>query len=333
MPAWAIGGSALLGAGVSLAGGIFGQNAAKDAASSQQQGLFAGLQAQRSTTQQMLQYFDPFRQNALGAGSALTSELYAPSQQLSQAQNTMTDLQGKLTALQKQRKGYEIGTGVPVLTGKNASEKRKPIWDQMIADNEAQQAEIQTQLEQTKQQVNQAQQNVNNPNYLSDLIEKNPMFTAGANVVGRRLAAQGLQGSQEAIRQEGTLAAGVFQNQVGNQLGIYQPGAQMTGQMASNIMQSGQAQAKTLGNIGQAQAQGIMGANQALWNGIQGASNSVSQAGGTMLNYDMYNKLINSMGHKNTGATASTGANISPGFTQSAGNYSGFNANNFGMGY
>lgn len=296
----AIGGSAAVSAGVGLTGAFMGQNAAKDAASSQQQALFSALQTQRGTTAQMLQYFDPFRQMGLQAGTALTGELYSPGQQTFQAENTLATLQSQMKELQRVAEGYKTGVGVPLLTGKNASEKRKTVWDQMIADNKSQQAALQTQIEQQQRMVTQAQEQAKNPSSLSDMIEANPMYTAGSNVVSRRLAAQGLQGSQEAIRQEGTLAANVYQNQVANQLGIYQPTVGAAGQIATNIMQSGQNQAQTLGLAGQAQAQGTLNANQALWSGIGNATNSLNAGAGTLLNYQMFNNLMGSTGKANT---------------------------------
>jgi len=303
----AVGGAAAIGAGTSIYGGISASNAAKDASSSQQQGLWAGLQMQRGTTNQMLQYFDPFRQMGLQAGWGLTSQIYSPQQQIASGQMTLDSLNRKMKTLQQKHEGYKTGIGVPVLTGKYASEKRKPIWDQMIADNQAQMAELNDQIKQQQAMIDQAKVQAANPTSQADQLEKNPMFVAGSNVVGRRLAAQGLQGSQEAIRQEGTLAANVYQNQVANELGIYQPTVGQAGQMATNIMASGQNQAQTLGGIGQSQAQGIMNSNQAWMSGIQGATNAVTGAGSTMLNYSMYNNLINSMGSQNTGGTKTAG--------------------------
>src|SRR6185295_8209212 len=149
-------------------------------------------------------------------------------------------------------------------------------------------------------------------------------------------AAQGLQGSQEAIRQEGTLASNVYQNQIQNQLGIYQPTVGASANMAGTIGNMGQGMAQTLGNIGQAQAQGTIGAGNAWAGAIGGAANAAIGGGSALLNYSLYNKLI---GNMNTGATNTGGGSVTfaSGFNAPSAQNNGMglqsnNFNNFGMG-
>ena len=305
----AIGGGTALGVGGSLAGAFIGSNAAKKAAGQQESALYAQFGQQQSTLNQMLNYFDPFKEMGLQAGQALTSELYSPQQQTQQAQASIDQLNRQLMNLNQQAKGYETGQGVPLLQGDNASERRKTVWLQMIDQNNQQRVAIQNQIKAQQGQLQRAETQAANPNAQAEQLQQNPMFTAGQNVISRKLAAQGLQGSQEAIRQEGTLAANVYENQIQNQLGIYQPAVAQAGQMAGNIGQVGLASAQTLGGIGQAQAQGTIGAANALTGGISGAANALTGAGSALLNYNLYSKLI---GNMNTGA-ANTGANYQMG--------------------
>ncbi len=299
MPAfWAIAAGGLLGAGGSIGGGILGGQAASKAATQQQAGLYSALAQQQGTTNQLLNYFDPFRQMGLQAGRALSSELYSPQQQISSTQMTLDSLNRQLQGLQSQYEGYKTGIGIPTLTGPKASELRKPIWDKMAQDNLSQQRAIQDQIATAQSQLTQAQEQAKNPNAQADMITGNPAYQAASQAAGRRLAAQGLQGSQAAIRQEGTLAGQTYQNMIGNQLAIYQPTVGATAQIAGMVGQLGQAQAQTLGGIGQAQAQGTIGQANATNQAITGGANALSGAGSSLLNYSLYQNMMNQM---NTG--------------------------------
>jgi len=300
----AIGGGALLGAGGGIAGGIIGSNAAKRAAGQQESGLYMALGQQQNTQNTLLNYFDPFRSMGLQAGQSLTGELYSPQQQTQQAQSSIDQLNLKLKELVRQGKGLTTGQGVPFMQGADASERRKVVWDQMAQQNQKQIAEVQQQIAAQQAQLKNAQAQAANPQSQADLITGNPMYTAASNAASRQLAAQGLQGSQEAIRQEGTLASDVYQKQVANQLGIYQPTVGATENVAGMIGNLGQAQAQTLGDIGHAQAQGTTGAANAWSGAVSGAANSAIGGGSALLNYSLYSKLI---GNMNTGG-ANTGA-------------------------
>jgi hypothetical protein len=332
----AIGGGAVLGAGGSIVGGIMGSNAAGKAAGQQQSALYAALGQQQSTQNTLLNYFDPFRTMGLQAGQALTGELYNPQQQVEQSQATLDTLNQKMKSLLAARNGLSSGQDVPLLTGDKASERRKVIWDQMLSQNDQQQRDIQDQIAAQQGNLKRAQAQAANPQSQTDMITGNPMYTAASNAASRHLAAQGLQGSQEAIRQEGTLAANVYQNQLQNQLGIYQPTVGATAQIAGLIGNMGQGMAQTLGNIGGAQAQGTIGSANAWTGAISGAANAASGAGSALLNYSLYNKLI---GNMNTG-NANTGGGAVPfaaGFNAPSAQNNGMgqpsnNFNNFGMG-
>ncbi len=310
----AVGGSAVLGMGGSVLGGVMGGNAAKKAAGQQESGLYAALGQQQSTQNTLLNYFDPFRTMGLQAGQALTGELYNPQQQIEQAQSTLDSLNQKMKSLHQQQKGFATGQGVPLLTGDKASERRGVIWSQMIDQNVQQQRALREQIAAQQGNLARAQKQAANPQSQADMITGNPMYTAASNAASRHLAAQGLQGSQEAIRQEGTLAADVYQKQMANQLGIYQPTVQSTANVAGMIGNLGMAQAQTLGGIGEAQAQGTIGQANAWQGAVSGAANSAIGGGSTLLNYSLYNKLI---GNMNTGA-ANTGYGPTP-FTNAQG--------------
>ena len=309
MPIWMIGAGAVMGTAGSIAGGLIGSNAAKRAAGQQESGLYAALGQQQSTQNTLLNYFDPFRTMGLQAGQGLTGELYSPQQQSQQAQSTLDSLNAKMQSLKQQAKGYETGQGVPLLTGDKASERREVVWRQMIDQNNQQQRALKEQIVAQQGNLTRAQQQAANPQSQTDMITGNPMYTAASNAASRQLAAQGLQGSQEAIRQEGTQASDVYQKQIANQLGIYQPTVGATANVAGMIGNLGQAQAQTLGDIGQAQAQGTIGQANAWSGAISGTANSAIGAGSGLLNYSLYSKLIGGM---NTGG-ANTGGAIAMG--------------------
>jgi hypothetical protein len=300
----AVGGSAALSAGGSIFTGLMGSNAAKSAAAGQESMGYQALGMQQSAIQQMLAYFDPFRQQGLQAGQALTGELYSPAQRTQQLQSSLTGFQNDLATAQRKLAEASSGSSVPVLTGKDASSRRVPIWNQAISQARSEVERIQGQITSTQGQLTAAQQNAANPASQADMITGNPMYQAGAQAVSRRLAAQGLQGSQEAIRQEGSLASGTYQNQIANQLALYQPTVGATAQMAGNIGTMGNQMAQTLGGIGQTNAQGILGASQALQGGITGAASSLNSGASNLLNYQLYNKVF---GQANTGGTFMSG--------------------------
>jgi len=325
----AIGGGAALGVGGNILGGIMGAQGAKRAAGQQESALYAALGQQQSTQNTLLNYFDPFRTMGLQAGRSLTGELYSPQQQMDSAQMSVDSLTRQLQNLKEQQRGYATGQGVPLMQGDRASERRAVVWQQMIDQNKQQQRAIQDQLATQQSQLESAKKQLANPQSQTDMITQNPMYTAAANAASRRLAAQGLQGSQEAIRQEGTLASNVYQNQIQNQLGIYQPTVGASANMAGMIGNLGQGMAQTLGNIGQAQAQGTIGATNAWTGAISGAANSLSGAGGGLLNYSLYNKLIGTM-NMGTGAGAPAGGGVASGAVMTPGLKNNFG--NFGMG-
>ncbi len=312
----AVGGSALIGGGGSIAGALIGANSARQAAGQQESGLYAALGQQQSTQNALLNYFDPFRSMGLQAGQALTGELYSPQQQITQAQSTIDQLNMKLKDLTQFGKGLTTGQGVPLMQGANASERRAVVWNQMAQQNDQQIHAIKAQIAQQQAQLTSAQKQAANPQSQADMITGNPMYTAASNAASRQLAAQGLQGSQEAIRQEGTLASDVYQKQIANQLGIYQPTVGAATQMSGLIGNMGQGMAQTQASIGQAQAQGTIGAANAWGQGVSGIANSVTGAGSSLLNYKLYNQLI---GGLNTGSANMGGAPTGTGTQYSGG--------------
>lgn len=74
--------------------------------------------------------------------TAGTSAAFTPEQKQTQAAN----LDAQIAALQAKRTDVATnGTGVPVLSGPNASERRVPLWNQAVADLDAQLKDLQTQ--------------------------------------------------------------------------------------------------------------------------------------------------------------------------------------------
>ena len=78
-----------------------------------------------------------FFQSTTGSPTSFT-----PAQKAAQVQT----LTSQITAQQQRIKELGQGIGVPLLTGPNASERRKPIWDQMLSEANASLKQLQDQL-------------------------------------------------------------------------------------------------------------------------------------------------------------------------------------------
>ncbi len=118
--------------------------AAKNAATQTQMNLMteglrttAGIASTLPSEVQNLN-LDSYFQTASGGSAAA----FTPEQKATQ----LTNLNSQITALQAQRADVaKNGTGVPVLEGPNASERRVPLWNQAIADLDKQIQELQSQ--------------------------------------------------------------------------------------------------------------------------------------------------------------------------------------------
>ena len=311
----AIGGSAVLGAGASIYAGSQQASAAGNAANAQVDAQGRAITTNLAGQSQALAYLDPFRQYGLNAGSSLQAALYSPQQQMQQLDTQKAALEGEVARLQSLAPRWE---DQPILTGKNASERRAQNFQTELAQSNAKVREAQAKLETFNKsyETSKAQAQQAGPK-----IQESPGYQFQADLLGRNMdrfnSARGLTGSgfEAEERRVGLLQLGATEteNQFNRLKGIYDVGANASIAGAGAI--TGTAQ--NVGNLqvgqGQAQAQGYQGVAGANANAASGVANSATGAIGAGLNYYQFQNLIQS---NNAGMTYSSTPLRPTGFLQ-----------------
>jgi hypothetical protein len=293
--ALAIGGSAALGTGTSIYGGIQQASGAKGAAAAQQDALSRAQQTTIAGQRDALAYLDPFRQYGLNAGQTLQDMLFSPGQRSAQIDAQRVQLQGevdRLKALAPKWESYQI------LTGPRASERRASMFTQESQLAQQKIAEAQAKLDTFEKQADIMKQQASGP---QTTIEESPWYKFQAELLGRSqdraMAARGLSGSgfeaEERRRGLIELGAGETERQFGRLKGLYDVGANASAQGAGILTGAAQQIAGLQAQSGQAQAQGILGVAGANAGMATGIANSITGAMGTGLNYIQMRNLIN----------------------------------------
>jgi hypothetical protein len=286
---WGVAAAAAIGVGASVYAGQEQAGAARDAS-----GALVGAANQASVTsvaaqRDALAYLDPYRQYGLNAGVALQDALYSPEQKQQQINQQRIALQGEVDRLQ---------AALPKWTpqGENDYKSRFPAFHQELTLAKAKLLDAQTKLQTFEKQA------AAMPTGPGAKIEASPWYQFQADLLNRNqdraMAARGLTGSgfeaEERRRGLIELGAGETERQFARLKGLYDVGAQ-TSQIGANII-TGTANnvANAQLQAGQAQAQGIQGVAGANANMVNGIANSVSGGIGMGLNYNQFNKLIES---------------------------------------
>ena len=299
----AIGGSAALGAGASIYGGMQMANAAEGASAAQQDAL--GM-AQRTTIaggRDALAYLDPFRATGLRAGTSLEDALYSPEQRASQITAQRAQLEGEVARLKALSPKWET---YQILTGPMASERRASQFSQELQIANQKIAEAKAKLNTFNKQV--AAQPVGGAR---PSIEASPWYQFQADLLNRSqdraFAARGLTGSgfeaEERRRGLIELGAGETERQFGRLKGLYDVGAQTASVGANVITGTANNLANQQIGVGQAQAEGIIGVAGANANMATGVSNAITGAVGSGLNYMQFKNLLNANAPYRTSGT------------------------------
>jgi hypothetical protein len=295
----AIAGSALIGAGASIYGGMQQASAAKGAAAAQQDSLALATQTSIAGGRDALAYLDPFRQYGLNAGSSLQAALYSPQQRQQQMTDQRNQLLGEVNRLKALAPKWDT---YQVLTGPNASERRASMFTQENQIAQQKIAEAQSKLATFDKQA--ASQPAQGPS-----IQASPWYQFQSDLLNRSMdrsmAAQGLTGSGAALeeRRMGLLQLGAqeTENQFNRLAHIYDVGATAAAQGAGAITGTAQAVSNNQIATGQAQAQGILGVAGANRDMAYGIANSVTGAVGMGLQQNQWNMFRDSLNARNSG--------------------------------
>lgn len=312
----AIGGSALLGAGSSIYGGILQREGAKEASGAQQDAYGRANQIIQSSSRDALSYLDPFRQFGLNAGSTLQDMLFSPQQRAGQIESQRMQLQGEVDRLKAAVPVWE--TYGQNLTGKNASERRGAMFNNEYAEANQRVKDAQQKLASFNQQAQAMQARADQQG--GQQIQASPWYQFQADLFNRSqdraMAARGLTGSgfeaEERRRGLIELGAGETERQFGRLKGLYDVGAQ-TSQVGANVLTgTGSQVAQNQVGMGQAQAQGILGAANANAGMVAGVSNAVTGAVGMGLQQAQWDKFLSGLNNRNNATAAPTGTATTP---------------------
>ncbi|MDZ4856005.1 MAG: hypothetical protein SGJ26_14280 [Nitrospirota bacterium] len=190
----------------------------------------------------------------------------------------------------------------PILTGKNASERRRTLYMEQDATRRNRLTDAQSRLT-TFQKRSEIEAGAG-----QEPIEASPYYhfqlEQGTKYLDRSLARKGLRGSEEGVKLLGDFVRGLgaeeSERQFSQLFGLFNTGAGAAGQSA-NLLQAFSGQiAQTQLDAGRAQAQGILGAGEATSNMIAGVTNAVNSGAGNLLSYNMFQRLMD----RNRGATS-----------------------------
>lgn len=276
--------------GAQFVSGVFGANAASDAADAQTRASQQGIEAQERGQERAMEFVDPFRQTGLAVATPILQSLgIEVPQSLLTAQNpeiqnlqsqisnidaqlsqpsALTNWKGRAARARAARGGYPGNLNAPQIDREGLQSQR---------------SELQSQLDTLMQA--QPQQAVPQENYFNQELEQiNPLVSflrdEGFEDIQESAAAGGRLRSGGALEDltrfntqiAATVAPQLQQqrfNQLFNVLGL---GANAASGQASQQLQTASNIGNLLGASGAAQAQGILGANQAVQGTIGGLS-------------------------------------------------------------
>lgn len=142
-PMMILGGGALLGGALGLAGGIIQGDAAQNAAGAQLGYLDLALQQSRQTQLQQMAMLQPYMMYGTNALTALQQRVMSGTERQIAAAQTEQQLKAKIASLAQETDWNSM----PILTGPNASERRATMWQQLEFDRKQQLQQAQSQLD------------------------------------------------------------------------------------------------------------------------------------------------------------------------------------------
>lgn len=325
----AIGGSAAVGAGAGIYGGMQQSKAAKKAANAQSDAMRLGIQQQQAGKAEALNYLDPVRQWGLNAGSTLQSMLYSPEQLRAQQQSELLRLQGDVATLKDKEmtfdewhreRGAQYTGGKGLKRSRGAHAAYSANLTQQMTDA---QGKLNLYQQQSALQNEQAAQG-------GPEIEASPWYKFQAELFSRNEdranSARGLTGSgfEAEARRVGMLQLGgeETERQFGRLYQMLGIGANAAAQGAGVITGTAQGVSNLQVGIGQAQAQGYMGVAGGNASAASGVANSITGSVGAGLHYSQMQNLINA--NRPAAPVAGSSAGATPGSSYPIGATKGF---------
>lgn len=288
----AIGTSAAVGVGGSLASGVMSRNAAKEGAALTAD---AAMRAERGLTDrsdQALDFLQPYRDIGVNAGNSLAFASVSPQERARQAALQQADLEAEV---QKLSQGTDWAS-FPILTGKNASERRAAQFSEVENARVSKLRDAQGRLDALKRQAAVNDKFGDSANTFTESPAFKFQSEIGGELMDRKLSSMGLSKSgagAEILRRFVTgLTAEESDRQTNRLQGLFQVGANASSNMASTLSNFAPPIANTQIQQGQAQAAGVLGGTEAMVNGITGATNAVTGAAATGANYSLANALV-----------------------------------------
>jgi hypothetical protein len=300
--ALALGGSsALLGAGGSIWGGLLQREAAKEASAVQSDAYQNSRTTLRDSQGLALNYLDPFRQFGLSAGSSLQDALYSPEQRMGQIEDQRSQLQGEVDRL---KAALPVWERFPILTGKNASERRASMFTEQYNAGQTALAQAKAKLDTFNQQAGRLEARAQSG---GPQIQESPWYKFQEELLGRSMdrhfAARGLTGSgfeaEEKRRGLIELGAGETERQFNRITGLYNTGANLAQTGAGVVTGTAEQIANTQIGQGRAEAQGILGAADANVGMINGTISAFNSGAGTYLGAKQWNDYAEILRNRN----------------------------------
>jgi hypothetical protein len=300
----AIGGSALIGAGGSIMGGLTQSGAAKDAAATQADAYRQGITTTQQAGRDALAYLDPYRQFGLNAGNTIEAMLYSPDQRIAQMEQGRLAAQAEVDRLKSLVPDWDR---YPVFTGKNASERRAQAFMEERNTALTKVAEAEAKLKSFDQQAALFQKQTQAGTFEPRKIEESPWYAFQAELLGRNMdrffAARGLTGSgfeaEERRRGLLELGAGETERQYSRMAGLFGTGANAA--LAGAGVLTGTAQNVAGMQVGQgnAIANGLLRVGEANAGMAAGISNQLNSAAGLYLQNQQWNAFRDTLANRN----------------------------------
>jgi hypothetical protein len=280
----AIGTSAAVGAGGSIWSSMIQRDAAKDASAVQADASIRAENGLNMRLAQALGLTAPYRAIGENAGNTLSMLTVSPQERARQRALERAQLEGEV----KRLTGGLDWSSFPILTGKNASERRAAMFSEQESAraNELKraQAALNTFDEQAKIETEFEAKGGTEP-------AKSPLFDMGMRNLERSLRAKGLSGSGAGIEAEARLNAFEGDAQYDRLFKLFGVGANASVNAAKSLHDFAGPIAETQIRKGDAEARGYLGAAEHTATGISRAGSAVNEAMATGLQYDMLKRL------------------------------------------
>lgn len=302
-----LGASGLMSAGGSVFTGLLGGGAEKAAAAAQSDAAFQARNNLLGSQTNALSMLLPFLAPGMAAGGTLSNLLVSPEERARQVELQRSGLQSKIDELKmfddiEAGKGY-LFTRYPVLTGKNASERRASLISEEAFKKQGELRAAQAALAKFDQE---AKINAQYDERLRTLatqggggIEASPLYKfqldEGTKAINQQLSSRGLASSGIGLETLSKFVRGLgaeeTERQVGRLFKMFDSGQQAATTGAGLLSSFASPIAGTYVQQGNANAQGIRGSAAFTTQGITGAMNALTSTAGGLMNQSLFQGL------------------------------------------